>query len=350
MATPVSTRNQGALESGSAPLGSLGPQVIAARYQVKGLIGSGGMACVYRCRDRFGCGDVAVKRLLVDATDSTIVRECFQAETLALSVLDHDNVVTLRDFGEDADGTPFLVMDLVDGVALNRLPVVDLGYPLLWSIVDQLLAALSHTHQRGVVHGDLTPANVLVDEGSHGARVRLVDFGLCWHFGGSLDPCGEVLGPLSGPPAGCGTLGYMAPEQLRGERGAIGPQTDLYALGAIVYRLVSGHRPRTSGPRSMRCLLPLEQPERPQPIRSDIPEAVVDFAMELLQNEPLRRNGSSEKVRDAWGELRPADPCPHLSCGYLSSPGAHTPSETTTRVDRPQKDMMFPTIAALAGW
>lgn len=340
---PTLTEGRGAVDACPAQ------RLIGGRYRPEEVIGVGGMACVYRCHDLFDDVDVAAKRMLVDGTHSRIVEDCFHAERSALSAMNHDNIVTLREHGQDRDGAPYLIMDFVPGVALNRIPTTELPFPLLWLLVDQLLAALVHVHERGVVHGDLTPANVLVEDTELGPRVQLVDFGLCWHFGQPL-PARGASEPLSGPPPGCGTLGYMAPEQLRGDVESIGPWTDLYSLGAIAYRLIAGRRPRTSGPRSIRCLLPLESPPVPIPVRSDTPEAVIDFVMDLLELAPERRASSSRRVRAEWQHYRPAGPFSDLSLTRVAMPAQVPSREPTTRVESPKRSDLFPPIAALAGW
>jgi serine/threonine protein kinase len=352
MATPSKLDSGAPTHHGQRGVSGVHPseRSLQGRYLTDDRIGVGGMATIYRCRDLWSGVDVAAKRMLADGTDPTIIQGCFEAETFALSVMDHDNIVRLREFGNDWGGAPYLILDLVQGVALNRIPAMDIPYPVLWSLIDQLLSALVHVHERGIVHGDLTPANVLVEDTPTGPRIRLIDFGLCWHFGQSLTGQPLTCPPLSGPPAGCGTLGYMAPEQLRGDIGAIGPWTDLYSVGAILHRLLAGFRPRTSGARSIRCLLPVERPARPTPLRMDVPTTVVDFAMQLLELDPERRGGSSPEVRARWQHQQPTEPCPQVCLSRVATPSDAPTGEPTTRVERPRCSPLFPSIAAIAGW
>ena len=145
-----------------APAQYLSPgQKIADRYEVLSVLGEGGMGVVYRCRDETG-DLLAVKRVVLPPANADEHLGWFLAEAQALAGLSHDNVVRARDFGQLRDGTPYLAMDLVTGVSLQQLIADPLPLGLLWTLTYQVLAALSHAHARGVVHGDIKPSNVVV--------------------------------------------------------------------------------------------------------------------------------------------------------------------------------------------
>jgi beta-lactam-binding protein with PASTA domain len=205
--------------------------IVAGRYRQKQQIGRGGMGVVWRARDERLGRDVALKVLHPWVADDPDLRERFEREAAALARLEHPNVVRLYDVLEDRRQT-ILVMELVDGTGLDRL--ID-GRTLDWDgtcrFCAPVAAALAHAHARGVVHRDLTPANVLVEHGS--GRVVVTDFGLARLARSSRSA------PISGILAG--TPEYWAPEQASG--GETGPTTDLYSLGCILFRLLAGRVP-----------------------------------------------------------------------------------------------------------
>jgi eukaryotic-like serine/threonine-protein kinase len=279
-------------------------QKIAERYEVLGVLGEGGMGVVYRCRDRTG-ELLAVKRVVLPAANADEHLGWFLAEAQALAGLCHDNIVRARDFGQLRDGTPYLAMQLVSGVSLQELVADPLPLSLLWTLTDQVLAALAHAHARGVVHGDLKPSNVVVENDCRlGPRVRLFDFGLAKRCRPQLDlRLGQKPAP-SQPPPSAGTPGYMAPEQILGRRSEICPATDLYALGCILYRALAGRGPFSSENRRELDFHCFREPAALVP-RVDVPNELVAFVMRLLQKRPWDRASSAAEVRAHWKDFQP---------------------------------------------
>ena len=211
---------------------------IAARFpelEVLELIGEGGMGAVYKARQAKIDRLVALKVLGFDPDDHPAFAERFRREGQALARLDHPNVVKLFDFGE-RDGLFYLVLEFVDGPNLRSLMKPGALEPRqALSIVPQICEALQFAHDEGVVHRDIKPENVLVD--SKG-RVKIADFGLAKLVDArardsSLTDVGQVMG----------TPDYMAPEQLRGERG-VDHRADIYSLGVVFYEMLTGALPR----------------------------------------------------------------------------------------------------------
>ena len=204
---------------------------VANRYRLREQLGRGGMGVVWRARDERLGREVALKVLHPWVADDPELRERFEREAAALARLEHPNVVRLYDVLEN-DGQTVLVMELVEGEALDT---IIRGRTLDWDEARRycapVAAALAHAHARGVVHRDLTPANILVERGT--GRVLVTDFGLARLARSSRSA------PISGILAG--TPEYWAPEQAAG--GATGPATDLYALGCVLFRLLSGRMP-----------------------------------------------------------------------------------------------------------
>jgi serine/threonine protein kinase len=279
-------------------------QKIADRYEVLGVLGEGGMGVVYRCRDATG-ELLAVKRVVLPAANADEHLGWFLAEAQALASLSHDNIVRAKDFGQLRDGTPYLAMELVTGVSLQQLIADPLPLSLLWTLTDQVLAALAHAHARGVVHGDLKPSNVVVESDCRlGPRARLFDFGLAKRSRAQLDArLGQKQAP-SQPPPSAGTPGYMAPEQILGRRSEICPATDLYALGCILYRALAGRGPFTNENRHQLDFHCFREPAPLVPL-IEVPKHLIDFVMQLLKKRPWDRASSAAEVRALWKDFQP---------------------------------------------
>jgi len=230
--SPHLTRNQ-AIEM-SELLEQL-KSALADRYVLERELGSGGMATVYLAHDVKHERQVALKVLAPDLAASSERLDRFQREAEILAALDHPNIVTVFSVERDGD-VHFLTMQLVEGARLSdTIPPGGMPLARLLEIAVPLVDAVAAAHARGVTHRDLKPANVMVDgEG----QVRLTDFGLAVAAG-----AGAESGTLAGTPQ------YMAPEQLSG--GELTKQTDIYALGLVLYEMLAGSRwtRRTTAPR-----------------------------------------------------------------------------------------------------
>ena len=252
--------------------------IVAGRYRLLAQLGRGGMGVVWRATDARLGRDVALKVLHPWVADDPELRDRFEREAAALARLEHPNVVRLYDVLESG-GQTVLVMELIDGVGLDTLVS---GRAVGWAEARRLCApvaaALAHAHARGVVHRDLTPANVLVERGS--GRVVVTDFGLARLARSTR------TAPISGVLAG--TPEYWAPEQAAGE--ATGPATDLYALGCILFRLLAGRVPFEG---EDRLATGLRRAYEPAPSLGDVvPEAPADAVRlvdGLLERAPERR-------------------------------------------------------------
>jgi serine/threonine-protein kinase len=197
------------------------------RYDIQQLLGEGGMGRVYRAHDTKLGRDVAIKMLdrELQGPDKTQQRERFVREARAAARLLHPNIAVVHDVDADAG---WLVMELVEGESLRDvLSRGSLGTIHVRRIAEQVLAALDAAHAAGIIHRDVKPSNIVeMKTGS----VKLVDFGVARLVDVEVTRTGESMG----------TPAYMAPEQLRG--GAVDGRTDLYALGATLYELITGNR------------------------------------------------------------------------------------------------------------
>ena len=219
------------------PFNSADPLIgrkLDGRYEVLERLGAGGAGVVYRGRQIHLGRFVAIKVLHQHTASSTEWRRRFQREAIALSVLAHPNVVPVTDFGVD-DGVPFLVMELLEGQTLAAL--IKEGPLPLWralEIARQTLRVLAFSHIKGVVHHDLKPNNVFLQELPDQAdHVRLLDFGMAKFVGAPAE--------LTRAGVRIGTPAYMSPEQLKGA--PTDETTDVYAAGLMLFELLAGRRP-----------------------------------------------------------------------------------------------------------
>lgn len=249
-------------------------------YVLQEHIGSGGFGKVYRAiqksLDRF----VAVKALHKSRQRDPQAVDQFVQEARLLARLDHRGIVGVHGLGRYPGGGYFLVLDWINGKNLQR--GLDLGMASVdeaVQITSSVAAAIQHAHQRGVIHGDLKPSNVLVGESG---QVHVTDFGL-----GRLMPGPAKSGRL--PNVGGGTLAYMAPEAARGNES--GAAVDVYGLGALLYALLTGQPPR-QGSNEVAIWSELESgraPIRPSVIRSEIPCHLDEIVMQCLDAHPEAR-------------------------------------------------------------
>jgi eukaryotic-like serine/threonine-protein kinase len=260
-------------------------------YEIVGLLGAGGMGEVYKARDPRIGREVAIKVLPpAFAADKDRLRR-FQQEARAAGALNHPNLVALYDVGT-SDVGPYLVSELLDGEPLRdrlRAGPVSFRDALNWTA--QIAQGLSAAHGRGVVHRDLKPENVfLLRDG----RAKILDFGLAKVEAPFARPAEETAtSPVAVTEAGIamGTVGYMAPEQVRGE--PIGPAADIFALGTVLYELVAGRHP-------FRCKTSVETlnailNENPAPL-SSAPPGLDRVIARCLEKDPENRFQSAADV------------------------------------------------------
>ena len=247
------------------------------------------MGAVYAARHVSTGARVALKQVLF-ADDGPEASARFEVEVRALAELRHPHVVRLIEAGRDPLGRPWIAMELVEGEGLERLLRREgrLSPPRALALLRPLVAALAHAHEQGVVHRDLKPSNVLL-RARDGAPL-LTDFGLAKRLDQSqaLTQTGEVLG----------TPGYLAPEQC-GVPGEIGPATDVYGLGALLYALLTG-RPPCAGATLIDSLRQvIEVPPRPPSELAEVPPALDALCLRCLAKSPAQRFPDMQALRAA---------------------------------------------------
>jgi serine/threonine protein kinase/tetratricopeptide (TPR) repeat protein len=268
-----------------------------AHYTILEKIGEGGMGEVYRARDARLGRDVALKLLpqTLDATPDRLGR--FEREARTVAGLNHPNIVTVFSF-EEAEGRRFLTMELVEGRSLDRL-LAPKGLPLarVLEVALPLADALVAAHEKGVVHRDLKPGNVMV---TADGRVKVLDFGLAKLARPDGDPelsqAATMESPISKAGQLLGTVPYMAPEQVRGE--AVDARSDLFALGIILYELAAGSRPFTGHSNAdISSAILRDAPLPLSRVRPDLSGDLGRVVGRCLEKDPDRRFQTAKDVR-----------------------------------------------------
>lgn len=262
---------------------------IAGRYLIEELLGRGGMGEVYRARQEGLRREVAIKVILPKVAGVPGARDRFEREARVAALLDHPSAVQIFDFGED-NGRLYLAMELLRGRLLSdiiddggAMPVAR-ALPIATGLADLLCAA----HQAGLVHRDLKPDNIMIDVGPHGPRVRIMDFGLAFM---TESDGNERLGRMTKLSLMAGTPDYMSPEQARGLPD-VGPPTDIYALGCVLYEMLSGETPHRGDHTADVVVRHLYvDPERLSERVGELslPESLSDFVSSMLAKEPDAR-------------------------------------------------------------
>ncbi len=270
-------------------------------YEIVAPLGAGGMGEVYRARDPRLKRDVAIKVLPADVTSSPDRLARFELEATTVARLNHPNIVVLHSIEEDG-GTRFLTMELVEGQSLAAL-VTPGGLPVaqLLDLVIPLADALVAAHEKGVVHRDLKPGNVML---ARDGRVKVLDFGLAKlsHADSGLagTHASTIATPISEVGQVVGTAPYMAPEQIRGE--TVDARTDLFSFGILAYELTCGRRP-FEGPTVADVSSSILR-DRPPPvtsIRTDLPVDLDHIIGRCLERQPRER---FQTALDVLNELR----------------------------------------------
>ena len=329
---------------------------VAGRYHVESLLGAGGMGTVYLAEQTAMDRRVVLKFLHPEYSSRSDLKERFHREARAASKLNHPNIIVLHDFGQTDDGRLYMAMEYLEGRTLGDLiesagalsPLRAIGITL------QILTALTEAHANGVVHRDLKPDNILlVKRGEVTDFVKVLDFGIAKirdqsqgvlpsedgaqpeddegggeQASGSWEELARELGGAGldaeageGEPATsqedqtrltkygeiCGSPGYMAPEQIRGE-GAIDHRADLYAVGVILYQLLTGHNPFKG--RSVPDMLLRTMDKKVEPLRQSrpdlsLPRVLDDLILQCLSKEASRRPASADEVAEQLREITP---------------------------------------------
>jgi tetratricopeptide (TPR) repeat protein len=258
-------------------------EVLAQRYAIESRAASGGMATVFRARDRKSGAPVAVK--VLRAFDAGII-ERFAREAVLLSQLDHPAIVRYVDHGVTAAGEHFLAMEWLEGVDLSkRLAALPLDVAETLALVRRVGEALAAAHSRGVVHRDIKPSNLFLVNGRVD-QVKVLDFGVA-HILSDTD--------VTRTGARIGTPAFMAPEQVRGER--IDARTDVFALGGVIFASLTGRHPYEGADEVAVYLKTLlDEPPSISVFRTGVPLALERFISVLMAKDPANRPADGAAV------------------------------------------------------
>ena len=291
-------------------------------YRIERLLGEGGMGKVYEAEERLSGRRVALKVLRPELARSEPARRLFENEMSILARLDHKNVVRCLACAE-IDGELVMALELLEGRTLRQLLTSDeaLDWQRALAIVQQIASALSaaHEHEPPIVHRDLKPENVMIlGDGT----IKVTDFGIA-----------KVLAALGNATThSVGTLQYMSPEQI--DASPVDARSDLYALGLVLYELLTGRPPfESSSPRellNMQCTK--KPPALPESVRRALPRGVERLLFELLEKSPDDRPASAADVLFAIEPFVPAE-AEATSARAPSSRGSKKPPSSTPRAE-----------------
>lgn len=268
----------------------MGELIQLGRYEIIRVLGSGAMGVVYEGQDNKLHRHVAIKTIiknaLIDAGQAADYSERFMREAQAVAQLNHPNIVTVYDFGEEGD-ISYFVMEFIQGHELKQFLDSGVQFPLTKSLglMIDLLGALDYAHSHGIVHRDIKPANIMIDQSG---RLKLTDFGVV-----------KVLDNQEGTQAGTmvGTPGYMSPEQILGT--GVSPRSDIFAAGVVLYQLLTWKKPFTGeGVFTIQQKIINEDPAPPSTLDANLPPFLDQIVGKALAKKPEQRYAHASEFAD----------------------------------------------------
>jgi serine/threonine protein kinase/roadblock/LC7 domain-containing protein len=279
---------------------SLNPGTRIGPYEVIAPAGAGGMGEVYRVRDTRLNRDVAIKVLPTAFSRDPVRLRRFQQEAQAIAALNHPNILAIHDFGEH-EGAPYLVTEFLEGETL-RERLLPGAMPVRKSIeaAEQIARGLAAAHDKGIVHRDLKPENIFV---TRDGRVKILDFGLAKLTRPEVTSDAATLASQTEPGVVMGTIGYMSPEQVKGQ--VADHRSDLFSFGAILYEMLSGKH-AFQKPTSAETLTAILREDPPVPSSATInvpPPGLQRIVQRCLEKNPEQRFQSASDLAFALGAL-----------------------------------------------
>jgi eukaryotic-like serine/threonine-protein kinase len=268
-------------------------QLVDNRYRLVRPLGSGGMADVFLAHDNILDRDVALKVMSTRyASDEEFV-ERFKREAQSAAALSHPNIVSIFDRGASEDGTYYIAMEYLPGGTLKDRIISRGALPARTAaaVALQIAQALRVAHERGVIHRDIKPHNILITDSGD---VKVTDFGIARAASSStMTRTGSILG----------TAHYISPEQAMGE--PVGPASDLYSLGVVLYEMLTGRVPfEVDTLAGVPVKHVDEQPRRPREVNPEVPEDMEALTMRLLAKDPDDRPGSAAELVEELTRVR----------------------------------------------
>lgn len=333
-------------------------QLLEGRYEMTKLLGKGGMGEVWDGYDKRLDRPLAIKLMRRGADDRPVSRERFKREAQVMARLEHPGVPLVYDAGLLPDGRVYLTMQRVHGRTLSDELSASGPLPLSWvaAITAQVSEVLAYAHALGVIHRDLKPSNLML---TRGGQIKVLDFGIA----AALDP--DPQSPaLTVPGKPLGTPGYFSPEQVRGQRAT--QRSDLYALGWVLYELITGRLPLSGAPLDLLSKRLREDPSPVSQWRTGVPAPLDTLVSELLAVDPDDRPATATAVQalvEPWiagfesqeAPLRRAEAVANLPTVGDGAVPAYDPTVPYTRLlgavppvqdPRPQESVPEPTLTA----
>ena len=292
------------------------------RYEILELIGSGGMANVYKARCHRLNRLVAVKILKSDLADNADFRRRFRDESRAVAQLSHANIVSVYDVSTSGD-TEYIVMELIDGITLKQY--MERRGRMDWReslhFITQIMRGLSHAHSRGIIHRDIKPQNIMVlRDGS----VKVADFGIACLANANQTLTQEALGSVH----------YISPEQARGDR--IDARSDIYSAGVVLYEMLTGRLPFEGDSAVSVAIQHLSSvPLAPRDIDPSIPEPLELICMKAMSSDPDKRYASADAMLEDLEKFR-KDPTVDMDYIRQELAAVQTDSEPTMPIPTAQ--------------
>ena len=278
-------------------------------YEIKQVLGRGGMGIVYRAKHRKLDRDVALKMILAGAHASADQLQRFVLEARAVAHLQHPNIVQIFEVGEQ-EGLPYFSLEYVDGQSLDKLirgktlPHIDAA-----KIIESLARVMHYAHEHGVLHRDLKPANVLLTKSG---IPKVTDFGLAKRLQDVGDSASTRTGTIMGTPS------YMSPEQASGNVRELGPATDQYSLGAMLYEFLTGRPPfLAANPFETILQVIRDEPIAPRQFQAKIPIDLETICLKALQKEATKRYPSCNALADDLGRYIRGEPIQARPIGLI---------------------------------
>ena len=317
------------------------------RYEIQEIIGIGGMAIVYKAYDSIDDRVVAVKILKEEFLSNEDFRRRFKNESRAIAVLSHPNIVKVYDvsFG---DKLQYIVMEFIDGITLKEY--IDQQQVLTWKeavhFTVQILRALEHAHEKGIVHRDIKPQNIMMLEDG---TIKVTDFGIARFANSETRTITDKA---------IGSVHYISPEQARGAE--TDAKSDIYSVGVMLFEMLTGSLPFESDSAVSVAIMQLQQePKHPREINNTIPEGLEEITLKAMQKEPIRRYATAAAMLADIDEFK-RNPSIHFEYKYFvdESPTKYIDAINKTKnIEVPvtdvnkktQKTSVIPILSGIAG-
>ncbi|MDH5510359.1 MAG: serine/threonine protein kinase [Nitrospinota bacterium] len=272
-------------------------KIFDQRYKIMEKIGEGGMGAVYKAVQLSTGKFVAIKVVSANHTQNEETIKRFQREVKLQTQLSHPNLVSILDFSKTSEGEYYFVMEFVEGKSLSRR-IKESGQMELEEFMEitfQLCDGLEYAHRQGIIHRDLKGDNIIVMDLDHQLVVKILDFGLAKAV---MEEDQQITSEITQMGSALGTPAYMAPEQAMGEVNKLGPHTDIYTLGVMLFQMLAGQLPfKASTPWGLMQKHIAEAPPSVRDFNRSVPNAVSKIIIKCLEKEPDARYSSALAIK-----------------------------------------------------